>query len=141
MSTVATPLDTASRRRFQPRADRPRRGRPAAGGHPVRARAAAGDNAPITVVAPGAAILRRFYGRFAAYLAEQGRPSLTFDYRDIGGSRSGSLKGSQVRMRDWCLLDVPGVLAWASRTYPSARSTGSATAWAALPPASPTTTT
>jgi predicted alpha/beta hydrolase len=74
--------------------------------------------APITIVAPGAAILRRFYGRFAAYLAEQGRPTLVFDYRDIGGSRSGSLKGSHVRMRDWCLLDVPGVLACAASTYP-----------------------
>ena len=21
-------------------------------------------------------------------------------------------------MRDWCILDVPGVLAWAARTYP-----------------------
>jgi predicted alpha/beta hydrolase len=76
------------------------------------------SNAPITVVAPGAAIQRRFYGRFAAYLAERAGPSLTFDYRDIGDSRRGSLKGSRVRMRDWCILDVPGVLAWARRTYP-----------------------
>ena len=75
-------------------------------------------DAPITVVAAGAAILRRFYGRFSAYLAERGGPALTFDYREIGGSRQGSLKGSRVRMRDWCILDVPGVLDWAHRTYP-----------------------
>ena len=74
--------------------------------------------APITIVAAGAAIQRRFYGRFAAYLAERGSPALTFDYRDIGGSRLGSLGGSRVRMRDWCLLDVPGVLDWARRTCP-----------------------
>jgi predicted alpha/beta hydrolase len=74
--------------------------------------------APITIVAAGAAIQRRFYGRFAAYVAERGSLALTFDYRDIGGSRPGSLKGSRVRMRDWCLLDVPGVIAWARRTYP-----------------------
>jgi predicted alpha/beta hydrolase len=74
--------------------------------------------APIVVVAPGAAILRRFYGRFAAFLAEQGHLALTFDYRDIGGSRRGSLVGSPVRMRDWCILDVPGVLTWAQSTYP-----------------------
>ena len=43
---------------------------------------------------------------------------LTFDYRAIGGSRHGSLVGSTVRMRDWGSLDVPGVLAWAARTYP-----------------------
>jgi predicted alpha/beta hydrolase len=73
---------------------------------------------PITVIAAGAAISRRYYARFAAYLAERGRPTLTFDYRDIGGSRTGPLKGSRVRMRDWSILDVPGVIAWASRTYP-----------------------
>jgi predicted alpha/beta hydrolase len=118
MTTVATPLATAaatvsSRALTIPAED----GRELAAtlyepAHPPA------HAAPIAIVAPGAAILRRFYGRFAAYLAEQGRPALTFDYRDIGGSRYGSLEGSRVRMRDWCLLDVPGVLAWARRTYP-----------------------
>jgi predicted alpha/beta hydrolase len=75
-------------------------------------------SAPLVVVAPGAAIPRRFYARFAAYLAERGAVSLTFDHRAIGGSRRGSLVGSTVRMRDWCILDVPGVIAWARRSYP-----------------------
>ena len=74
--------------------------------------------APLVIVAPGAAVLRRFYARFAAYLAERGPTVLTFDYRAIGGSRHGSLVGSTVRMRDWGIFDVPGVLAWAARTYP-----------------------
>lgn len=83
---------------------------------PERAFAAA---APLVVVAPGAAILSRFYARFAAYLAGRGHPVVTFDYREIGASRRGSLVGSKVRMRDWCLLDVPGVLSWAARAHPS----------------------
>ena len=73
---------------------------------------------PITVIAGGAGIPRRYYGRFATYLAERGRPTVTFDYRDIGGSRHGSLKNTKVGMRDWCVLDVPGVIAWAKREYP-----------------------
>jgi predicted alpha/beta hydrolase len=73
---------------------------------------------PLVIVAPGAAILRRFYARFAAYLAERGATVLTFDYRAIGDSRRGSLVGSTVRMRDWGTLDVSGVLAWAARSYP-----------------------
>ncbi len=77
-----------------------------------------GGEGPFTAIAAGAGISRRYYGRFATYLAEHGRPTVTFDYRDIGGSRSGSLKGSKVRMRDWCILDVPGVLAWAAHEYP-----------------------
>ena len=61
-------------------------------------------------IAAGAAIARRFYARFATYLAERGATVLTFDYRAIGGSRRAPVKGSPVRMRDWCMLDVPGVL-------------------------------
>lgn len=74
--------------------------------------------APLTIIAGGAGIARRYYARFATNLAERGRTAVTFDYRDIGGSRTGSLKGSKVRMRDWCTLDVPGVLAWAAREHP-----------------------
>jgi predicted alpha/beta hydrolase len=75
-------------------------------------------SAPVTVIAPGAGIPRRFYARFAAYLAAAGTTAIAFDYREIGGSRRGTLRGSKVRMRDWCLLDVPGLLAWVDRNYP-----------------------
>ena len=95
---------------------------PAADGRPlaatVYARPQPAGDGPVTVIAAGAGISRRYYGRFATFLAERGRPAITFDYRDIGGSRSGSLKQSKVRMRDWCILDVPGVLTWAAREYP-----------------------
>jgi predicted alpha/beta hydrolase len=75
--------------------------------------------APLTIIAGGTGIPRRYYAKFAAWLAERGRLTLTFDFRDMGGSRSGSLRGSQVRMRDWCTLDVPGVLAWGAREHAS----------------------
>ena len=78
----------------------------------------AGEQGTPTIIAGGTGIARRYYVRFAAYLAERGRVALTFDYRDIAGSRSGPLKGSKVRMRDWCILDVPGVLDWMAREYP-----------------------
>jgi predicted alpha/beta hydrolase len=78
----------------------------------------AGSTGPIAVVAGGAGIAQRYYSRFAAYLAEHGRPALTFDYRDIGRSRTGSISNSSVRMRDWCTLDVPAVIAWTAKTYP-----------------------
>ena len=79
--------------------------------------AGASPAAPLTVIAGGTGIARRYYARFAAWLAERGRPTLTFDYRDTGSSRFGPLKGSQVRMRDWGILDVPGVLAWGAREH------------------------
>ena len=75
-------------------------------------------SAPLTIIGPAVGISSRYYRKFATYLAERGRPSLTFDYRGISASRRGSLKGFPVRMRDWCILDVPGVLDWAARVYP-----------------------
>ena len=51
----------------------------------------AGEQGAPTVIAGGTGIARRYYARFAAYLAERGRVALTFDYRDIAGSRSGPL--------------------------------------------------
>jgi predicted alpha/beta hydrolase len=72
----------------------------------------------LVIIAPAVGVRRSYYARFATYLAERGHPILIFDYRVIGGSRRGSLVGSNVRMRDWCILDVPGVIDWAQRTYP-----------------------
>jgi predicted alpha/beta hydrolase len=66
----------------------------------------------------------RFYARFATYLAENGRPTVTFDYRGIGESRRGPLRRAHIRMRDWCILDVPAVLSWAENRAP-----GSAIHW------------
>lgn len=75
-------------------------------------------SAPLTIIGPAVGVSSRYYGKFAAYLAERGRPTLIFDYRGIGASRHGSLKGFPARMRDWCVLDVPGVLDWAAGAHP-----------------------
>jgi len=56
------------------------------------------------------AVPRKIYRGFATYLAEQNCAVLTYDYRGIGGSRPGSLRGFQVRMRDWAALDVAGAI-------------------------------
>jgi len=80
--------------------------------------AGAAADAPLVIIGAAVAVKRSYYARFAAYLAGLGHPVLTFDYRGIGGSRRGSLAGSSVRMRDWCLLDVPGALEWARAAHP-----------------------
>ncbi len=55
-------------------------------------------------------VRQQFYARFAAYLASRGFLALTFDYRGIGASRHGSLRGFPARMRDWAELDGGGAL-------------------------------
>lgn len=72
----------------------------------------------VIVVNSGTGIVRRFYGRFAAFLAENGFPTLTWDYRGIGASRPRSLRGFVATMRDWGERDLEGVLAYARGRWP-----------------------
>lgn len=58
------------------------------------------------IVAGATAVPQAFYRRFALHAASQGFETLTFDYRGIGRSRYGSLKGSRVDMLDWARLDL-----------------------------------
>jgi predicted alpha/beta hydrolase len=75
---------------------------------------------PSTVVAIvcGAGIPARVYRGLARYLAERGAAVLTFDYRGIGASRAGSLRGMTSGMDDWAHRDIDAALALASDSYP-----------------------
>jgi predicted alpha/beta hydrolase len=67
---------------------------------------------------PGGAVLinsatavpRKIYRGFAGYLARQGFAVVSYDYRGTGGSRPASLRGFNVRMRDWAALDVSAAI-------------------------------
>lgn len=74
--------------------------------------------APVTIISSAAAVPRGYYAPFARALAERGRTVITYDYRGVGGSRSGSLRGSPILMRDWGRLDAPALLTHAHATYP-----------------------
>jgi predicted alpha/beta hydrolase len=74
--------------------------------------------APVTIIAAATGVPARFYRRFAHYLAAHGRIALTFDYRGIGSSLDGHARRSTARFRDWGILDAPGVLAYATATFP-----------------------
>lgn len=59
------------------------------------------------VVIHGAtAVKQTYYAPFAAYLAERGMRVLTYDYRGVGASRPGSLRGLSATMTDWAALDA-----------------------------------
>lgn len=67
------------------------------------------------VVASAMGVRRRLYARFAEHLAQGGLTTLTFDYRGIGDSRSGSLRGFDAHLHDWGELDLAGALDWMTR--------------------------
>lgn len=70
------------------------------------------------VVASAMGVRRRLYARFAQHLTEAGLTCLTFDYRGIGDSREGSLRGFQARLHEWGELDLAGAIDWLRERYP-----------------------
>lgn len=81
-----------------------------ADGRELAATTVPGTSGDIVVMAGGVAIRRGFYRDFAAWLSARGPTVITFDYRDIGGSRTVPLRASSARMADWGRQDIEAVL-------------------------------
>jgi predicted alpha/beta hydrolase len=96
--------------------------------------AADGEKAPrrVAVVHCGAGLAASRYQHFAAFLAQAGMPTLTYDYRGIGRSRPAALRGFKASMADWSEYDCAAAIAWLRRRFPGAAIVGfahSAGAW------------
>lgn len=65
---------------------------------------------PTTLVLPAMGVPRRFYDPFARHLATRGHRVLSIDYRGIGGSAPGRLRGYEATLADWPRLDVAGLV-------------------------------
>jgi predicted alpha/beta hydrolase len=77
-----------------------------------------GGRSSVVVIASATGVKRRYYEKFARFLAGRGHDVVTFDYRGIGDSRPRSLRGFQATMREWGSLDLAGVLAAAADRAP-----------------------
>jgi predicted alpha/beta hydrolase len=66
----------------------------------------AGEVRGHVIVGGATGVQQRFYRRFAIYMAAAGYATLTFDYRGIGESRYGPLKGFEASFLDWGALDT-----------------------------------
>jgi predicted alpha/beta hydrolase len=62
------------------------------------------------LIAPAMGVPRGFYGAFAAHLAREGLAALTLDYRGIGGSRAGPLRGFRAELHEWAEQDLAAAL-------------------------------
>ncbi|MFO0614356.1 MAG: alpha/beta fold hydrolase [Polyangiaceae bacterium] len=58
-----------------------------------------------------------YYRRFAEFLATGGVRVLTYDYRGVGGSRAGSLRGFHATMTDWASHDASAAHAFVSHHF------------------------
>jgi predicted alpha/beta hydrolase len=72
----------------------------------------------VAVIACGGGIPAKLYQRMAQYLAKQGITVLTFDYRGIGESRTGSLRGFDAGIEKWGRMDFGAALTIAIKTFP-----------------------
>ena len=59
-----------------------------------------------------------YYARFADYLFSHGLDVMLFDYRGIGVSRHGSLRGFEASWSDWGTLDFEALVQRAQREFP-----------------------
>jgi predicted alpha/beta hydrolase len=62
------------------------------------------------LIAPAMGVEQQYYAPFARWLAERGHFVVTFDYRGMGHSRRGSLRGLAVDVITWAELDTAAVL-------------------------------
>ena len=77
------------------------------------------DAKALVILHPATAVSQAFYKDFAEYLYAMGFNVLTYDYRGIGHSRSGTLQHCHVSMSDWIEQDVGCVTAWAKLRFPN----------------------
>jgi predicted alpha/beta hydrolase len=82
----------------------------AADGHALAARFfSPGDSYPTprgaVIIAPAMGVAQEYYADFANWLAINGYAVITFDYRGMGHSRRGSLRGFKADIFDWAGLD------------------------------------
>lgn len=75
----------------------------------------------VAIINSGAGIPKNFYEPFASWLADKGVPTITYDYRGIGGSRGKSLRHLSASIQDWGSKDCAGILKYAHGLYPEAR--------------------
>ena len=72
----------------------------------------------VVVINAATAVRRRYYDRFAEFLASHRFAVFTYDYRGIGDSRPERLRGFQATMAEWGELDQPAVVAHATERFP-----------------------
>ena len=85
---------------------------PLAGGSSIVARffEPAGEAKAAVLVVPAMGVAQRYYEAFGTWLASHGYFAATFDYRGMGLSRNGGLRGLEVDIVDWARVDCAAMV-------------------------------
>ena len=83
-----------------------------------------GDSYPTprgaVIVVPAMGVSQEYYADFANWLALNGYAAITFDYRGMGHSRRGSLRGFKADIFDWARLDCNAAADALTKLFPGA---------------------
>ncbi len=69
-----------------------------------------GNSKANVIIAAAMAVPQSFYAAFAQHLASRGYTAWTFDFRGIGESLTGSLRGVKADLGDWLAKDYDALL-------------------------------
>jgi predicted alpha/beta hydrolase len=83
-------------------------------GYPIVSTLFPARSSEFIVVAGATAVPRGFYRRFAEYAQSRGINVITTDYRGIGDSKVGPLRGFEMEYADWSKHDLAASVKWAS---------------------------
>ncbi len=89
---------------------------PARDGYPLAA-SVFGSGPDAVVLNSATAVPRHYYRAYAEALAAEGYTVVTYDYRGIGESRTGPLRGFGATVADWALLDMAAVVDHAAASF------------------------
>ncbi|MGN6186257.1 MAG: alpha/beta fold hydrolase [Thermoanaerobaculia bacterium] len=92
----------------------------ASDGYALNARLLLPDSPPTRTLAmnPALGVPKEFYRRFCERATELGYAALLYDYRGIGGSRRGSLRGFNATFRDYGILDIAAAIEFLTSRFP-----------------------
>ncbi len=92
----------------------------ASDGYALDARLLLPDSPPTRTLAmnPALGVPKEFYRRFCERATELGYAALLYDYRGIGGSRRGSLRGFKATFRDYGTLDIAAAIEFLTSRFP-----------------------
>ncbi|RMF68654.1 MAG: alpha/beta fold hydrolase [Calditrichaeota bacterium] len=76
------------------------------------------ESHPIILICPATGVKRRYYARYAEFLAQQGFTVITFDYRGVGDSRPATLNKFRAFMHEWGEKDIDAMIGWIEAHYP-----------------------
>lgn len=75
------------------------------------------ENGKLLVIAPAIGVSQAFYHFFACFFRQQGFVVIGFDYRGMGKSAPGNLKGYPATLHEWAVQDINAVLLFARQHY------------------------